>query len=125
MYEFKTIANYKWQKNYIIEKFYTRILKIYKNSLKDIVFVINCCWQLKRFSYSIVIVNKYFLPSTKTILVIVISGKGTPSAVSSTPRRKDADGGLIALDATFARHTKGLIHCSGAAANETKTPSCN
>ena len=50
----------------------TRILKIYKNSLKNIVIVINCCWQLKKISYSIVIVNKYFLPSTKIILVIVI-----------------------------------------------------
>ena len=45
---------------------------MYKNSLKDIVIVINCYWQSKRFNYSIGIVNKYFLPSTKTILVIVI-----------------------------------------------------
>ena len=34
--------------------------------------VINCCWQLKEFSYDIVIVNKYFLPCTKIILVVVI-----------------------------------------------------
>ena len=61
-----SIVNYELQ----IEKFFKRILKICKNSLKDIVIVINCCWQSKRFSYSIV--NKYFLTSTKTILVIVI-----------------------------------------------------
>ena len=49
----------------------TRILKIYKNYLKNIVIVINCCWQLKK-NLVIVIVNKYFLSYTKIILVIVI-----------------------------------------------------
>ena len=59
--------------NYKTEKFYTRILKIIiQNSVKDIVIVINCCWQSEQFSYSIVIVNKYFLASAKTILGIVI-----------------------------------------------------
>ena len=48
MYEFKIVANYEWQ-NYKIEKLkYTNIQKL----LKDIVIVINCCWQLKQFSYS-------------------------------------------------------------------------
>ena len=37
--------------NYKIEKFNTRImLKVLKNSLKDIVIIINCYWQLQQFS---------------------------------------------------------------------------
>ena len=62
----------------------TRILKIYKKSLKDIFIVINCCWQLKRFSYSIAIVNKYLLPSTKSICFVVkaaATGKRTCIAI--------------------------------------------
>ena len=52
-------------------------------------------------------------------------GKGTSPAGISTPRRKDADGGLTVSDAIFAQHAKGLIRCSNPAAKGTKTPSRN
>ena len=44
------------------------MLEIYKNSVKDI--VINHCWKLNGFSYSIIIVNKLFFTLYKTTLYI-------------------------------------------------------
>ena len=48
---------------------YIRILKIYKKLFKDIVIVINC---VVNFVIVLLAIVKYFLPSTKFILVIVI-----------------------------------------------------
>ena len=44
-----------------IKKIYTRMLKIYKNSVKDIVIVINCCWHLNNLVIVLLLLANIFI----------------------------------------------------------------